>query len=418
MWGQSNFASRGVPQQANASSLAGPVGIAVDGSGNLYVSVPVDNRVMVFPTATPTGAAASTFFGQTDPSSTTANAGAAPLASPSSLAQPGDVKLDSNGNVFVSDAGNHRVLQFPHGGKSALRVWGQSNFVANSANQVKPASISTPYKMAIDYSSSPFVLYVSDTANHRILVWKDSVRFRSGDAADLVIGQPNLRTAAANVDSQGSGKPTQTSLFAPEGIAVNPYDGTLYVADAGNHRVLRFPRPVDQAGRIMPDAVIGQSNFTTADSALVSAGSLRTPAGVAIAPNGNLFVSDSGNNRVLEYPAGSGHGASAIRVYGQPSMNSSIGASQLSAQTLSGPQGIAVDAASNLYVADTAANRVVIFPNTQNAPAAGMPATFVLGQPEFGTFEWRNAEVSRRCGYRQPGPDLRVGQRQQSCPRL
>jgi uncharacterized protein (TIGR03437 family) len=385
VWGQSNFASRGVPQQATASSLGGPVGITVDGNGNLYVSVPRDNRVLVFPVSTATGAAASNMLGQTDPAGTTANAGAAPLASPSSLAQPADVKTDSAGNVFVIDSANHRVLQFPAGGKSAARVWGQSDFVSNAANQIKPGSINFPYKMAIDYSSAPFALYVSDTGNHRILVWKDSVRFRSGDAADLVIGQPNLRTGAANVDSQGSGKPTQTSLFAPEGIALNPYDGTLYVADAGNNRVLRYPRPVAQTGRITPDAVIGQPDFTSSDSALVTAGSLKNPAGIALGANGNLFVSDSGNNRVLEYPAGAGYGASAIRVYGQPSMASSIRASQVSAQTLSGPQGIAVDAASNLYVADAGANRVLIFPNTQNAPIAGMPATFVLGQPEFGT---------------------------------
>ncbi len=385
VWGQTNFVSRGVPQQATASSLGGPVGISVDGNGNLYVAVPRDNRVVVFPLSPAVGAAAKSMFGQTDSSNTTANAGAAPLAAPSSLSQPTDVKTDAAGDVFVTDSGNSRVLQFPPGAKSAVRVWGQSDFVSNAANQIKPGSIYYPYKMAIDYSSAPFALYVSDTGNNRILVWKDSVRFRSGDAADLVIGQPNLRTGAANVDSQGSAKPTQTSLAAPEGIAVNPYDGTLYVADAGNHRVLRYPRPVGQAGRITPDAVIGQADFTSSDSALVSAFSLKNPSGVAIAANGHLFVSDSGNNRVLEYAAGAGNSAAAIRVYGQPSMASSVKSSQVSAQTLSGPQGIAIDVAANLYVADTGSNRVLIFPNTQSAPVAGMPATFVLGQPDFAS---------------------------------
>lgn len=383
VWGQGDFSTRGVPQQASASSLAGPAGIAV-ANDDLYVSVPRDNRVLVF-SLTAAGGGAKNIFGQTDPASTLANAGAAPLASPSSLAQPFDVKTDSAGNVYVTDSGNHRVLQFAGGAKSAIRVWGQSDFVSNSPNQIKPGSINLPYKIAIDYLSPPFALYVSDTGNHRILVWKDSTRFRSGDAADLVIGQPNLRTGAPNVDSQSFGRPSQTSLFEPAGIAIDPNNGSLYVADAGNHRVLRYPRPVDQAGRITPDAVIGQPNFTSADSALVSAGSLRRPTGLAIGPNGNLFVSDSGNNRVLEYPASAGNGALAIRVYGQPNMASSIKPSQVSAQTLSEPQGIAIDAASNLYVADTGANRVLMFPNTQNAPTAGMPATFVLGQPGYAS---------------------------------
>ena len=384
VWGQNNFVSRGVPQQASASTLSAPGGISV-GGGNLYVAVPRDNRVLVFPTATAVGAAAASVLGQTDFVSVTANGGAAPLASPSTLAQPGDVKVDASGNVFVADTGNNRVLRFPSAAKTASTVWGQSDFVSNGINQIKPTSINYPFHMAIDYSSAPFALYVSDAGNNRVLAWKDSTRFRTGDPADLVIGQPNLRTAAPNVDSQVSSKPTQTSLFAPEGLAVDPSSGTLYVADAGNNRVLRFPRPVAQTGRITPDAVIGQPDFTTADSALVSAASLKAPSGVAIGPTGDLFVADSGNNRVLEYAPGPATWAAAIRVYGQPGMNSSVQPSQVSAQTLSAPQGVAVDQASNLYVADAGANRLLIFSNTPNAPAAGAPATFVLGQPTFAS---------------------------------
>ena len=51
--------------------------------------------------------------------------------------------------------------------------------------------------MAIDYSSAPFALYVSDTGNNRVLIWKDSVHFQNGDPADLVIGQPSLLTGRA-----------------------------------------------------------------------------------------------------------------------------------------------------------------------------------------------------------------------------
>ena len=200
-----------------------------------------------------------------------------------------------------------------------------------------------------------------------------------------MIGQPNLRTGAANVDTQGSLTPAATSLSGPRGIVVNPSDGTFYVADSGNNRVLRYPRPVNQSGRITPDAVIGQLDFSSAESAAVTASSLNTPGGVAIGPNGDLFIVDSGNNRVLEFSAGAGNGAAAIRVYGQPNLTTSSKPSQVSPQTLLGPQGLCVDQASNLYVADTGANRILIFPNTQNAPTAGMVATFVVGQGSFGS---------------------------------
>jgi uncharacterized protein (TIGR03437 family) len=384
VWGEANLTTRGVALAPSATSMAGPAGLALDNSGNLYVSVPADNRVLVFPTGTAAGAAASNVFGQSSYTSNTANAGVSPLASASSLSAPNGVAIDPSGNVIVADTGNNRVLKFPAGAKTATSVWGQTDFTSNGVNRIKPSSIDYPFKMAVDYSSgAPFPLYVSDTANNRILVWLNSVTFQNGQAADLVIGQPNLLTAAPNVDSPGSQFPTSTSLSAPAGLAVNPSNGTLYVADSANNRVLVYPRPVSQSGRITPNAVIGQLSFTTSVSAAVNSSSLNTPADLAIGPNGDLFVADSGNNRVLEFAAGAGNGASAIRVYGQPNMSSSQKPTQLSAQTLSTPLGLTVDPASNLYVADNGANRVLIFPNTMDAPTAGTVAAFVIGQPSF-----------------------------------
>jgi uncharacterized protein (TIGR03437 family) len=384
VWGEANFFTRGVPQQASASTMSGPVGLALDNSGNLYVAVPADNRVLVFPTNTASGAAATNVLGQSSFTTTTSNAGVAPLASGSSLASPNGVAVDASGNVIVVDSGNNRVLKFPAGSKTASSVWGQTDFTSNGVNRIKPSSIGFPFKMAIDYSGgAPFPLYVSDTANNRVLIWLNSVTFQNGQPADLVIGQPNLLTAAPNVDSPGSQFPSSTSLSAPAGLAVNPADGTLYVADSGNNRVLVYPRPVGQSGRITPEAVIGQLSFTSSVSAAVNSSSLNTPAGLAIGPNGDLFVADSGNNRVLEFASGSGNGSSAIRVYGQPNMSTSQKPNQISAQTLTAPEGLTVDPASNLYVADTGGNRVLIFPNTLDAPSSGAVAAFVIGAPAF-----------------------------------
>lgn len=384
VWGPSNLTTRGVAQPVSGVSMSGPLGISVDSDGNLYVANPTDNRVLVFPTTTAAGATSSNVYGQASFTQNAPNAGVAPLASGSSLATPADVKIDLSGNAVVVDSGNNRVLEFPSGSKTAARVWGQTDFTSNGTNRIKPGSLNAPFKMAIDYSAPPFALYVSDAANNRVLIWKDSVHFQTGDPADLVIGQPSLLTSAPNVDSPRQ-TPSATSLSSPAGLAINPADGTLYVADYQNNRVLRYPRPVAQSGRITPDAVLGQTDFVSSTSAAVNASSLKNPAGLAIGPNGDLFVADSGNNRVLEFPAGAGSSAMAIRVYGQPNMFSAIKPSQVTAQTLSAPQGITVDPATNLYVADTVTNRVVLFPNTSTAPAAGAVAAFVIGQPSFST---------------------------------
>ncbi|HEY7617159.1 MAG TPA: NHL repeat-containing protein, partial [Terriglobales bacterium] len=385
VFGQSNFTSRGVPFQASASTIAGPGGIAVDGAGTLYVAVPNENRILVFAPNAASGSAAREVLGQVDFTSTRPNPSAFPYASASTFAAPSDVKIDSQGNLFVADTGNNRVVSLPPNSKSAVGVWGQLDFTANGINRIKPGSINSPFKIAVDYSQTPYALYVSDTNNHRVLGWRDAVRFRTGDPADLVIGQPDLSTALPNVDTRGSANPSRTSLLLPRGIALDA-NGNLYVADGGNHRVLRFPRPVSQSGRIMPDLVIGQADFTGSVSAAVSAFSLRSPSGVAVAPDGNIFVADSGNHRVLEFPNTNSNRPTAIRVFGQPSFTTGVSFSSISAQTLTLPQGIFVDAANTLYVADTGANRVVIFPNTKDSPAIGTAASIVIGQDRFDSF--------------------------------
>jgi uncharacterized protein (TIGR03437 family) len=381
VFGQSDMTSNTSLGQASNSKTGNPVGIATDASGALYIAAPADNRVLIFGQNT---AAATGVLGQSDFTSSQANAGAFPRASASTLFGASDVKVASDGTIYLADQGNNRVLAIPHGSKSALLVWGQNDFVSNGANEVKPGGLNAPSKVAIDYSRSPYALYVSDTKNHRVLGWRDSVKFRTGDPADVVIGQPDLRTSVPNVDSQGGQRPSQTSLNSPRGIAVDS-SGNLYVADYGNNRVLRYPRPVDQSGRIAPDVVLGQVDFTNSVYAAVSAASLHSPIGLSIGPDGDLFVADSGNHRVLEFASGAGSGSAAVRVYGQPNFSSSAAPTGASPQTLTAPQGVYVDSASNLYTADTGANRLLVFTNTQGQPPLGAIATFVIGQNRFDT---------------------------------
>jgi len=382
VFGQLVFTTRVVPATPTASSMQGPTGVAVDGAGELYVAVPADNRVLVFPAGAVSGAAAARVMGQPDFITNTIDTGAFPEASAASLAIVEGIAVDSQGDLLAADAGNNRVLFFAAKASTAARVLGQTGFSGNGANQIKPGSINAAYKIAIDYSQAPFALYVSDANNNRVLIWKDASHFHTGEPADLVIGQPSLFTAAANVDGGASRTPSGTGLFAPNGIVVE-HNGDLFVADSGNNRVLHYPRPVAQSGRITPDVVLGQSDFTSADVSTANASSLHAPAGLAIGPNGNLFVADSGNNRVLEFAAGATTGASALRVYGQTSFTASAAPGTVSAETLSAPQGLAVDKSYNLYVADLVANRVVVYPNTHSAPQSGLPASLVLGQADF-----------------------------------
>lgn len=362
-------------------AIGGPAGLAADTS-TLYVSVPRENRVMIFDSGALTGAAGRDVIGQPDLNSTSANNGSFPRAAARTLSGASDVKVDGDGTVYIADSFNHRVVSFPRSSKSAFKLWGQADFSANSPNQLKATSLSTSYKIVVDYTRSPFALFVSDTSNHRVLGWRDATAFRTGDPADIVIGQPDLSTGQANIDTRGTRAPSATSLNAPKGLAVD-VGGNLWIADSLNNRVLRFPRPFDQNGRPGPDLVLGQADFQSANSAGVSALSLREPAGVAIGPDGDIFVADSGNNRVLQFPPNVASRGSAIRVLGQPNFSAAAPLTPASAQTLRTPQGLYVDAASSLYVADTGNNRVLIYPNIRDAALAGLGATLVVGQDTF-----------------------------------
>lgn len=90
-----------------------------------------------------------------------------------------------------------------------------------------------PEGLAVDTTGSTPILYVADTLNNRILAWKNatSATLKNLQPPDLIIGQPNASTTLPG---------TNGGLYFPSGLVVDG-KGNLYVADAGNNRVLRYP---------------------------------------------------------------------------------------------------------------------------------------------------------------------------------
>ncbi len=296
------------------------------------------------------------------------------LNSPSHAALLGD-------ELFVVDSLNHRVLVFPAAGlgsaSRATRVLGQDAFDRNSRNLIEGREFSFQGVttagnvfdggLVVDWNSDPPHLYVADSYNHRVLGFRDVRRVRPGDAADLVIGQPSLFHALINYPTNDPEQPSAQSLFLPTGLLLDD-EGNLYVADTGNGRVLRFPKPF--AGGSFPRAnlVLGQGNFTTRITDPTPS-RMRSPYGLAFAGRNALLVSDASHNRVLLFrgaPEELTNGQSAALVFGQPNFNS-FGAGSGDNQ-MNGPRHIATDSDDRLYVADTGNNRILIF---NRAPSAG-----------------------------------------------
>lgn len=286
---------------------------------------------------------------------------------------PTGIATDQNGILYTTDFSNSRLLSFPKDTIVATNVWGQSGSFTTNASGTGAINLNGPTGVAVDKNGN---VYIADSSNNRVLYYP-----KGNTLATRVYGQLNDFTCGAINNNGGcsSGVVLADSLSAPTSVALDS-SGKVYIADSGNHRVLVFPND----GSIVPTAVYGQFGSYTCgvqnQSGICSLGpppsanNLNYPTSVAIDNNDNVYILDTSNHRILFYPSGS---TTASKVYGQNG-SFSCGVSNndgtctiggASASNLNNPQGLALDATGNLFVADFSNHRVLFFPDsvTQNA---------------------------------------------------
>jgi len=294
--------------------------------------------------------------------------------------------LFDSGETYIVDSLNHRVLVFGDistgpivasgGVYAARRVIGQLGFEFRSPNLIEgrefffSSSAGTAAGIAIDNRTSPPRLYVADTLNNRVLGFHDALKVRQGDKADIVIGQPDFFRAGVNYPIGNSDQRNNVGLFAPVGVAVDA-EGNLWVADQGNARVLRFPDPFAQTQTPrQADLVLGQASFLQRLTD-ATARTMSAPFGLAFSSEGALLVSDLAHNRVLMFAPPFSSGMPATRVFGQPDFNST--GSGTDDNRFRGPQHIATDTSDRLYVCDSGNNRIAIFRGVSTGTQAQQP---------------------------------------------
>lgn len=232
---------------------------------------------------------------------------------------------------------------------------------------------------------SPFIavdpatqkVFVGDRILHRILRFSSAASLQNDGAAEAVLGQADF--------TGGEPGTAAARLREPSGLWCDAA-GRLWVADAGNNRVLRFNSAASLASGAPASAVLGQVNFINSAEG-VSASSMTHPMGVVTDQLGNLYVADERNNRVLRFTnaATLANGASASGVLGQTSFAGSGGGTGAS---LHHPGALAISpnpvifGGPVLWVADTQNNRVLKYANAANA-AIGASASGVLGQTNY-----------------------------------
>jgi sugar lactone lactonase YvrE len=348
-----------------ASTLCAPEDAAVDSSGNVYIADYSNNRILEYTSPFTTGTVADKVFGQNGSFTTKVCNGFGIPTDAISLCQPLGLAMDKDNNLYAADEDNNRILSYTTPlttDTTADGVLGQVLLTTSAPNLVDGAGLDTGFNnggIAIDRTIAPNLVYVADYANHRVLGWNNISAFTTHAAANLVFGQPNFFSYQPNA----GGAISASSLLNPIAVAVDA-SGNLYVADSGNSRVLEYNTPFISG--VVADKVFGQlGSFATGDcnkiGAVSGADLLCTPLGVAVDSGGNVYISDSGNSRALEYNTPLATNTTADRVFGQTNFSSASCNDGFppSSSRLCRPWGIAVDGSNNLYVADNGNNRVL-----------------------------------------------------------
>jgi sugar lactone lactonase YvrE len=301
-----------------------PIGVALDTAGNLYIADPENRRLRK---VTPAGAI-STVAGD----GTAGFGGDGASATSAVLGFPLGVALDSAGNVFIADYDNNRVRKVtPFGLITTVAGTGSPGFSGDEGPALA-AKLFKPYGLAVDSGGN---LLIADSYNERI---------RKVTAAGVI------STFAGNGLSAfaGDGGPATKGQFYPFGIGLNSA-GNLYIADWSNNRIRRVT-PADVITTVAGSATKGFFG----DGGPATAARLSGPYDVAVDGSGSLYIADTGNNRIRKVtPAGvistvAGNNTNGWSGDGGPAI----------AASLSSPESVAVDGPGNLYIADAGNNRI------------------------------------------------------------
>ena len=292
---------------ATSAQLNQPWGVAVDAAGNVYIADTVNNRIRKVANgviSTVAGNGTLGYSGDDGP------------ATSAQLSWPAGVAVDSAGNLYVADQNNNRIRKVSNGVITTVAGNGTPGYSGDNGSATS-AKLYGPQGVAVDSAGN---LYIADTSNQRIRkVLNGVIATAAGNGPDLY-GNGGY--------SGDNGPATSARLNQPWGVAVD-FAGNLFIADYGNNRIRKVSNGV----------------ITTAIN-------WSYPQGVAVDAAGNLFIADNYgrisklSNGVITTVAGTG-------MQGFSGDNGPATGAQLS-----GPAGVAVDAAGNVYVADFGNNRI------------------------------------------------------------
>lgn len=252
------------------------------------------------------------------------------------FAGPFGIATDGSGNLYIADQVNNRIRRLGADGTiSTVAGDGTQGYAGDGATAAK-AQMSTPVGLAVDKSGN---IYVAEMDSHVIR------RFTNGGNISTFAGKAENGATWAGDGAVA----TAAGLNRPRGVAIDP-GGLVYIADSGNHRI----RKVDSSGNISTFAGNGTIGYYGDGSAAIAA-TFNNPQGMAFDAAGNLYVADT-NNHVIRKITKDGSLITTVAGTGRYGYSGDGGLA--TGATLAYPTTIALDAAGNLFIADTSNSRI------------------------------------------------------------
>ena len=310
---------------ASIATLWEPSASTTDAAGNTYIADRLNHRIRKIDAAGVITTIAGT--------GTAGYGGDGGMASAAQLRQPTAVTTDLAGNIYVAELGNNDIRKINTSGIISSIAGNGTASYGGDGGMASAAGLNKPNGIKTDAAGN---LYIADMMNNRI---------RKVDTAGIIT--TIVGTGAAGYGGDG-GMASGASLNTPTGIALDGA-GNLYISDSSNHCI----RMVTPSGSISRIAGGGGTAGYGGDGGMASAALMRAPAGVAVDPDGTIFIADYGNNCIRKINSAgiistiAGNGTSSYGGDGGMASGAAFTAFRVS-----------VDNAGNLYIADGSHNRI------------------------------------------------------------